>query len=62
MRNADDSIYVFQRADHEFVRENASSVIEAKETMVRENGPNAHEMRMKEALMTHRGQTGVGVD
>jgi hypothetical protein len=62
MRNTDDSIHIFQRSNHEFICENASSIIEAKETMVCENGPNAHEMRMQNAFMTYRGKTSMGVD
>ena len=62
MRNTDDGVYVSQRPNHEFIRENASSIIEAKKTMVCENGPNTHKMRMQNTLMTQRGKTSMCMD
>jgi len=62
MRNTYDGIHVFQRPDHKFICQNAGSVIEAKETVVRENGPNAHEMRVKDAFVAKRGKTGMGMN
>lgn len=46
MTDADDMVDIAQREFEEFVGENAPSIGEAEQTMIREDSPQAHGPRM----------------
>lgn len=52
VRNTDDCIHAFESSDEKFVGQNACCIFKAEETMVCEDGSNAHEVGMKYSFMT----------
>jgi len=62
MRDANDSIDVFERGCQELVGQDARRVFEPKETMVRKHRAHAEKVGVQNAFLAQRRETRMGVD
>ena len=61
MADADDMVHIAQSKLQQLVGENAPSIREAKQTMIREHSPQPHGSRMQYSFMTEATKTGMSV-
>lgn len=62
MRDANDSIDVFERGCQELVGQDARRVFEPKQTVIRKHRTHAEKVGMQDAFLTQRREARVGMN
>lgn len=62
VRNAYRGVHIAQRTLEQLIREYARSIVKSEQTVVREDGAHAHEVRVQYSLMRETRQARVTVD
>ena len=61
MRDANSCVNISQGTFEKLIREDTRSIVKTKQAMIREDGTNAKEMRVKDTFMRQGRMAGMGV-